>query len=114
MAEKKQGSLEDELRHIEDLERRRNNMSLETDKQLIKLKLEMQDMRSLMSEMNSSKEGAERLNDKLTEERKLLERELLNLRAQLASGARSASPSYQQHGSTAHNQVPSFGGNTPS
>lgn len=37
-------------------------MSLETDKQLIKLKLEMQDMRSLMTEMNSSKEGAERLN----------------------------------------------------
>ncbi len=67
-----------------------------------------------MTEMADSKEGAERLNERLEEERKLLDKELLNLRAQLAGGARSTSPSYHPPSTAAHNQVPSFGGNTPS
>ena len=45
---------------------------------------ETQDMRSQLASIVNSKDNTEQLNQKLTEERRFLDKELINLRAQLA------------------------------
>ena len=111
LTEKRMRAQEEELAQVGDTEKRRTHLSLETDKQVVRLKLELQDLRAQMSELLQGKEGAERLNLKMSEERKLLDRELLLLRSQLATSGRSTSPAA---GGGGHNPVPSFGGSTPS
>jgi chromosome segregation ATPase len=71
------------LRTIESSEKRRNDVALETEKSLTEAKYEISQLRKEVQFLNTNRGDLELALGSLNEEKRMLERELLSIRAQL-------------------------------
>lgn len=78
---KRRESLESELKCTELSERRRNEVSLETEKALTETKYELATLRKELQFANNNRKDLEIALQSVQEEKKMIERELLALRA---------------------------------
>jgi len=75
--------LEHDLKNIESVERRRTDVSLETEKSLTEAKYEISQMKKEIHFLNTNRSDLEVALGSINEEKRMLERELLSIRSQL-------------------------------
>ena len=75
--------LELDLKNIESVERRRTDVSLETEKSLTEAKYEISQMKKEIHFLNTNRSDLEIAIGSINEEKRMLERELLSIRSQL-------------------------------
>jgi chromosome segregation ATPase len=75
--------LEQDLKNIESVERRRTDVSLETEKSLTEAKYEISQMKKEIHFLNTNRSDLEVAIGSINEEKRMLERELLSIRSQL-------------------------------
>ena len=75
--------LEQDLKNIESVERRRTDVSLETEKSLTEAKYEISQMKKEIHFLNTNRSDLEIAIGSINEEKRMLERELLSIRSQL-------------------------------
>ena len=80
---KRRQGLESELRTIETAEKRRNDVSLETEKSLTEAKYEISQLRKEVHFLDTNRGDLELALGSLNEEKRMLERELISIRGQL-------------------------------
>ena len=75
--------LEQDLKNIESVERRRTDVSLETEKSLTEAKYEISQIKKEIHFLNTNRSDLEVAIGSINEEKRMLERELLSIRSQL-------------------------------
>lgn len=80
---RQRADLEQELKTIETAERRRTDVSLETEKSLTEAKYEISQLKKEIGFLNTNRGDLEVALGSVNEEKRMLERELLAIRSQL-------------------------------